>query len=164
MNMTTTARGDIYERVTKIILEQLEKGDIAWRKGWATTGRPKNLISGKEYNGFNAFLLSSLGYSSSYFLTFNQCNQRGGKVKAGEKSCPIVYFDFIPSKWEKVTTTDKVTGEEVTKPKMVAMLKHYNVFNVTQTTITDYPKTEAKSTFNPIKEAETIVKGYTDMP
>jgi len=155
---------NIYERVTNIILAQLEKGTIAWRKGWVMVGRPKNLISGKEYNGFNAFLLASLGYSSPYFLTFNQCNQRGGKIKAGEKSAPIVYFDFIASKWEKVTTTDKATGEEVTKAKIIPMLKYYNVFNVTQTTITDYPKTQAKSTFNPIKEAEAIVKGYADIP
>lgn len=162
--MNTYGRQDIYERVTNIVLEQLEKGTITWRKGWKDTGRPANYITKKQYNGFNAFLLSSLGYSSPYFLTFNQCQQQGGKIKAGAKSVPIVYFDFIPSKWEKVTTKDKTTGEEITKPKMVAMLKYYNVFNITQTTL-PVPKTEGvKDTFNPIQEAEKIVQGYKTIP
>ena len=48
----------VHETITNKIIEELEKGNIPWRKPWkGSENNPKNLISGKAYSGINFFLL-----------------------------------------------------------------------------------------------------------
>ena len=76
--MTTNA--EIYQSVTARILECLDKGVVPWRKPWAVQA-PRNLSSGHVYRGINPILLSCNAFSSPYWVTDNQANALGGKVK-----------------------------------------------------------------------------------
>ena len=66
------------------------------------------------------FLLHMLGYTSPYFLSMKQVNQLGGKVRKGEKSCPVVFWRFVEAK------------EDAPDERGYAMLRYYRVFNVEQ--------------------------------
>ena len=121
------AKQNVYEVITARIIEQLEKalagegGCIPWRKPWnAKTGWPRNLISGKPYQGINVFLLSSQRYESPYWLTYRQAEQRGASVNRGEKSTPVIFWSFTEKEQEDGTI------------KKVGFLRYYSVFNVAQ--------------------------------
>lgn len=152
----------IYSRVTAAIIQALEHGVVPWRSpilGGGQSSFPKNLTSGKSYRGANVFLLAitayAKGYSSAYWLTFQQAKDRGGQVKRGEKSSMVVF-------WKKYEVTDRETGEV----KDVPLLRYYNVFNAEQCDgieVPDAPETNM-TTFERIDAAERMVAGYRGGP
>src|SRR5688572_20041866 len=72
----TEKRPDVYEIVTNRIIEQLEKGNVPWKRLWmSNAGAPRNLITMRPYRGINLLLLSSLRYRRNYFLTFRQAKE-----------------------------------------------------------------------------------------
>src|SRR5271157_4629628 len=112
---------NVYEIIANAILEKLEQGSIPWHKPWnGKESMPKNLITKKEYQGINAFLLGCQGYSSPYWLTFRQCRELGGSVKKGAKATPVIYWNWLDI--EK----DGETEEKI------PFLRYYAVFNVEQ--------------------------------
>jgi hypothetical protein len=153
---------DLYESITAKVIEMLEGGVAPWRSpilGQSKAGWPKNLTTGREYRGVNVFLLAftawTQGYSSSHWLTFRQAKERGGHVKKGEKSSMVVF-------WKQYATTDRETGEAINVP----VLRHYLVFNAEQCegiAIPDAPSF-VPSSFEPVYEAERIVRTYQDAP
>ncbi len=111
-----------YDRITDRIIDRLNHGTVPWHKPWkASTGLPRNRITHKPYRGINVFLLMSMSYESPHWLTFRQVRQLGGRVKKGEKSCPVVF-------WKQMTIDDKESGE----PQKIPLLRIYHVFNVVQ--------------------------------
>src|SRR6266487_1271468 len=95
---------NVYEVITKKIVEQLEKGVVPWRKPWKTL-LPQNLVSKKAYRGINSILLNSLPFDHPYFLTFNQARALGGFVRKGERGFPVIFWEMI----EKGQDKDKET-------------------------------------------------------
>jgi antirestriction protein ArdC len=148
-----------YEVITNRIVNLLESGTIPWHKPWnSETGMPKNLASGKPYRGINIFVLGTQNYGSPYWLTFKQCKDRGGSVKRGEKSTPVVFW-----KMSEYTTTDKDTGDEETRKGF--LLRYYNVFNVEQCLGIEYPSvTPAHNDVQPIARCERIVTSMPNAP
>ncbi|MEW4566158.1 zincin-like metallopeptidase domain-containing protein [Bremerella sp. JC770] len=155
---------DIYQEVTDRIIGYLEQGTAPWRnpiKRGTGDGWPKNLESGKRYRGINVFLLGlrawESGYSSDYWVTFNQARAKGGQVRKGEKGSLVTFFKMH-------STKDKKTEEEIEVP----VLKHFIAFNVEQVEgieIPDAPASDANAIpFEPLDEAERIVLGYTSKP
>ena len=72
---------DVYEIITDRIIDLLEQGEIPWRQPWVGAGNhPKNLLTKKPYRGINVFLLSSMAYSSPFWLTYKQAKTLGGNV------------------------------------------------------------------------------------
>ena len=67
---------------------------------------PKNLITKKEYRGVNLFLLNAMPYSSPYWLTFKQTQDKGGHVKKGERSTMVIFW-----KWLNRTDAEPTDGE-----------------------------------------------------
>jgi antirestriction protein ArdC len=112
----------VYEIVTSEIIAKLESGVVPWRKPW-TTKPPCNLVSQKEYRGINIFMLSASGFPSPYWLTFNQASKLGGRVKAGERSNMVVYWNVGQEK------LNPKTGK-ISKP---FLLRYSRVFNLSQT-------------------------------
>lgn len=145
----------IYDRVTANVITKLEQGVAPWHKGWKDSGIPTNYITNKPYHGINTLLLSMMGYSSQYWMTYNQTKQKGGQVKTGEHATMIVYFDFIESKYE--TVTDK---NGIEKPKKFPMLRYYNVFNILQTTLKAPENKVVEHT--PITEADQLISKYAN--
>jgi antirestriction protein ArdC len=117
---------DVYQLITNRILALLDAGTVPWHKPWNTTvGLPRNLVTGKAYRGINVVLLGTQPYTSPFWLTFQQCKAKGGSVKRGEQSTPVVFW-----KVSAYTTTDEVTGDEEIRKGV--LLRYYNVFNIEQ--------------------------------
>ena len=113
-----------YDRITERIVSLLTQGTVPWHKPWQVkTGLPRNLITQKPYRGINVFLLTAMNYESPNWLTLRQANLLGGKVKPGEKSCPVVF-------WKPMNVKDKESGED----RKIPFLRLYHVFNVAQCT------------------------------
>ncbi|TSK08817.1 MAG: DUF1738 domain-containing protein [Geobacter sp.] len=153
---------NVYDVVNQRIMELLERGTIPWRKTWnGGSSMPMNLISKKEYRGVNVFLLGCQEFGSQWWLTFKQVQDRGGYVKKGSKSTPVVFWKWIDRK-----DGDEPVGEgEQGDGGKVPLLRFYNVFNLEQTEGIEAPKTEEVSnTFTPIERAEQIVAGMPYRP
>ena len=147
-----------YAVITDRIIELLEKGVVPWHRPWAGGEPPHNLSSGKAYRGVNTFLLSAAGYASPWWLTFNQAKQRGGHVRKGEQSWPVVFW-----KWLNV---DDKEAREAGQPgrKRIPFLRYYRVFNVEQCEGIAAPSTEIQGGFSPIEEAERVVGAMPTPP
>jgi len=145
----------IYEMITERIITLLEQGAVPWRKPWSggnCSDLPMNLVSKREYRGINVFLLLCMGYSSRYWLSFKQAQERGGHVRKGEKGTPVIF-------WKCYEAKDRETGEK----KDVPVLRYYTVFNLDQIDGLDAPDAANQATyaFEPIAQAERIIR---DMP
>ena len=108
---------DIYSEVTSRIIAEMEKGIIPWEKPWIASGNCVSHATGKAYSLLNQMLLGRPGE----YVTFNQCQQEGGKVKKGEKAKMVVF-------WKWIEQEDEETGEK----KEVPFLRYFNVFHIDQ--------------------------------
>lgn len=148
----------VYKIIQESVLKRLEEGTIPWKKTWNGFGKPKNIISNKEYNGFNWFMLSCSPYSSPYWMTKKQCQQLGGKIDYDkEKSTLIIFWKFLEKENDK--------GEV---EKRFPMLRYYHVYNYEQTTGITLKK-EQQQHFdpinnNPIENCENLIEDWSKMP
>jgi antirestriction protein ArdC len=152
----------VYEIITEKIIKMLDEGTVPWRKPWTMATMPRNLVTNRPYTGINVFLLMAEGYDSPYWLTFNQIDKLGGKIKRDEndKALPstiVIFWKLSESKTEK---------DENGKPKKFAILRYYRVWNLDQTEGVKVPKRPAEEPreVSPIEAAEAIVNGYPNAP
>lgn len=150
-----------FEIITDRILSALDNNIIPWRKPWKSTGGiPRNFVTGKPYRGLNIFLTLSAGYSSPFWLTYNQAKERGGTVRKGEKGTPIIYWNFISR------PTENAKGE--IEEQNIPFMRYYTVFNVNQIDglkIEETPETfneiiPCEDVLNNMPQAPTIIKGF----
>jgi antirestriction protein ArdC len=140
-----------YEIVTNRILSVMEQGEIPWRKPWKSL-RPQNL-NGRFYTGINRVLLSVSGFSDSRYLTMNQANKLGAKVKKGSKGNVVVFWKFTPVE-EELSDGKIVTST-------VPFMRLYSVFNVSQCEGLDIP---ASIDTEPIKSAQEVIDSWAGSP
>jgi antirestriction protein ArdC len=148
---------DVYEMVTKLIIERLESGVIPWRMPWKNgSGMPQNLVSKKNYRGFNFIYLLSFGYEQPYFLSFKQAQDLGGHVKKGAKSIEVIFW--------KMRDHVNATGKE----EKIPMLRYYRVFHISDVEgidLTRLPQLQSHDhDFTPIEACENIMEAWTDKP
>lgn len=136
----------VYEKITNIIIEKLEKGIVPWHQPWTSAWPPRNLVSKKPYRGINLLLLSGLKYELPYFLTFKQVKYLKGSVIKGEKAHLALYYDW----------TDK------SAPKLIL----YHIFNIEQCKeiASKHIPWQINGEFNPIDEAEYIISRMPNQP
>ena len=139
----------VYDIITNKFVDQLKAGVVPWQKPWKCHGQPMNLKSGKPYNGVNRFLLLMQPYSSPYWVTYKQAEERGGHVRKGEKGTEIIFYTNYKDK----NNNDKV------RP----VLRYYRVWNVEQCEGIEYPQ-EVTPEFNPIEQGQAIIDGFADCP
>lgn len=151
----------IYENVNESIIKLLEQGTVPWRMPWSSEF-PVNLVSKKEYNGYNWWILMLeqmfKHYDSNVWATFKQITDAGGTVKKGEKSTMVVFWKMM-----KFESKDKVTrGKNKGKKKIetIPLLRYYNVFNMDQTEGIELKKVAREESVN--NDAETIIKKYKE--
>lgn len=152
---------NVYDVINTRIMELLAQGTVPWRKTWnATSNQPKNLITKKDYRGVNVFLLACMPYSSPYWLTFKQAQDKGGFVRKGEKSTPVVFWKWLDRKDANVEGEEAVTGNG-----KIPMLRYYSVFNLEQVEDIAPPSTtETVHPFTPVENAEQIIAGMPMKP
>jgi antirestriction protein ArdC len=122
---------DVAADITSKILAELEQGVLPWRKPWngARTGLalPRR-ATGEIYRGVNVLLLWSAalerGYTSPYWLTFNQAAKLGAHVRKGERGEVVVYYG------QATRTRVDAAGAEV--EDRFRFLKWYVVFSADQ--------------------------------
>ena len=143
----------------EMMIEKIESINEDWRKPWFTEGAlqwPRNL-SGREYNGMNAFMLmlhcEKEGYKIPRFCTFD-CVQRMNKpgkdgqelprvsVLRGEKSFPVMLTTFTcihKETKEKIKYDDykNLSEEEKKEYNVYPRMQVFRVFNVQQTNLRD---------------------------
>ena len=141
----------------EMMIEKIESIRKDWKKPWFTEGAlqwPRNL-SGREYNGMNAFMLllhcEKEGYEIPRFCTFD-CVQRLNKpgkdgqelprvsVLRGEKSFPVMLTTFTcihKETKQKIKYDDykKLSDEEKERYNVYPKLQVFRVFNVAQTNL-----------------------------
>ncbi len=151
---------EIYQMITDKMLDKLkEASGKGYKKKWKTQNEegyllPFNFDSKKMYRGINIPLLTN-GMTevlkNPYFLTFNQIEKHGGKLKKGSKGLPVVYFTMLYAVDETDKNGEKIQFGTYNKKKFIAwlnknikrlrysfdyyknsyipILKYYNVFN-----------------------------------
>ena len=154
-------RQDIYQKITNLFIEKIESGVNPWNKTWSTVGlAPQNYFNKTTYQGINLFLLGMTPYDVPFFCTFNQAKAKGGSIRKGAKSLPVVYWKMVESK------TETVTRHNGTKePKKNAFIKYYNVFNIRDVEGIDFVLPEPTINANePIAVCETLVANMPQAP
>jgi antirestriction protein ArdC len=144
------------------IMELLEQGTVPWRKTWnAGSNQPKNLISKKEYRGINVFMLACMPYGTQYWMTFKQCQDKGGHVRKGEKSTPVIFWKWLDKKDAGSDDADTVTVNG-----KIPMLRYYSVFNWEQTEGIELPPATETiiQPFTLIERAEQIISNMPLRP
>ena len=139
---------DIYKEVTDRIIAEMEQGIIPWQKPWIASNCCVAHTTGKPYSLLNPMLLGRPGE----YITFNQCQKEGGRVKKGEKSHMVVF-------WKWIEQEDEETGEK----KEVPFLRYYNVFHIDQCEGISAKHTEAIALPDGAKSCDTaqeIICGY----
>src|SRR5258708_19211573 len=151
------AMPNVYEIVTNQIIEQLENGVVAWKNAWSRE-LACNLLSQRPCRGLNVFFLATAGYESRYWLTFNQANKLGGRIKAGSKSRFVTFWNIGEEK------LNARTGK-IQKP---FLLRYYNVFNLAQTEGIDLPRAvferNKRNEFEAIEAAESLAESMPTPP
>lgn len=125
---------NLYASVTNTILEALKRGVVPWRKPWnASASLPVNIVSGKPYRGVNVFLLAMTPYTDHRWLTYKQAQEKGGRVRPGEKSTMVVFW----KRWEPKPEPD---DQDESPRSQAPLLRYFNVFNAEQCEGLDLPE------------------------
>lgn len=166
----TGVASDLYARVTDLIVSELEKGFIPWRKRWGILqdGRvevAQNYISKRPYTGINSVLLGCATYERPYFLTFKQAAELGGTIRKGAPGNLVVFWSVLEK--EKEVTNNK--GETKTKKVGVPLLKHYFVFNVADVegVTIDLPELKIPDALDEVysyNACDALYAGYSNAP
>jgi antirestriction protein ArdC len=152
-------KATVYSIITDRITSLLKEGTIPWRKPWkgGAEGLPMNALNKRPYRGVNVWLLHGQCYSSNLWLTFNQCSKMKGKVIKGERSTPVVFWN-----WKEIL------DKETNKVKNIPFVRYYNVFNVEQCEGPDIdalkPEIPDVSNWKPIERANQIIDLYAGRP
>ncbi len=124
---------DVYTTITNQIINNLEKGDLTWRKPWSSEHLASNVVRPLRYNdipytGINTVVLwaaaAAKGYWSPYWMTFKQAREMKATIRKGEKASQVVYADTF--------TKSEEAADGTTEQKEVHYLKLYHVFNASQ--------------------------------
>lgn len=143
----------VYELITNMIIEMLDKGVVPWHRPW-NVPMPMNLVSKKEYRGVNVLTLSFTEFASPYWLTYRQAKELGGHVKPGAKGLPIVYWNWIKA---------KKMGSEDEADNSIPFLKYHTVFNLEQCEGIPIPD-DSKAGNKPLDQCERIIERMPNKP
>ncbi|MBA0884915.1 zincin-like metallopeptidase domain-containing protein [Flavobacterium undicola] len=130
---------EIYDMVTQRMIDLIKNADKRdYKRAWKEEGYliPYNFASKKAYRGANVLMLTPIFglLDNPYFLTFNQIQEKGGKLKKGSKGHKVVYYstfskEYSDAEIEKLNTVIVDNKLEKGDEKTIFFLKYYNVFN-----------------------------------
>lgn len=124
---------DIYARITQKIIDDLENGELTWRKPWNSGNLAGQIMfplrwNDIPYSGINTIMLwataAEQGYLSPYWMTFKQATDMKAHVRKGEKGTLVVYADKFDKEEKKEDGSIEV--------QKIPFLKQYVVFNASQ--------------------------------
>jgi antirestriction protein ArdC len=148
----------IDETITARILKQLEAGTVPWRKIWKV-GLPKSLVTREEYGDVNSLVLGSTEFTSQYWLTYHDARRLGGHVRKGERSSPLVYWQWRTA--EELKRLADETGQEDQAPCVPYVSP---VFNLDQVVGVGTPPQDDLRHKNRLQVAECLFEIMPDKP
>jgi antirestriction protein ArdC len=139
---STQSKADAAQLITDEIVALLERSTLPWRRPWRIAGGGVPLRHGGEgYRGINAFLLGMraalMGYTSPYWMTFQQARAMDACVRKGERSSVVVYYGTAKTKDAQDgaggdrSASDGAEGDDG-DAGAYRFLKSYRVFNAAQ--------------------------------
>ncbi len=137
---------EIYQMITDKVIKMVKNANAKdYKRKWQYKGYmiPFNFVSKKRYRGINHLMLTELEViENPFFLTFDQVNKLGGKVKKGSSGYEVIYFsnifevkdisrDLHFSSFDQVKVIEfaKKNGISIALMVKYPILKYYNVFN-----------------------------------
>ena len=160
------------QRFAEMLIKRMEEMQKDWHQGWigggSMFGLPQN-ISGRTYEGSNAFLLflhtASNGYKAPVYMTYGQLHKEGAHVLKGEKAVPVFKWGFsIKDKDGKKVTEEEfhnMTDDEKKECKRRPFLKIYPEFNIDQTNMSEVNKEKYDAVVSQFRKTDvpTITDG-----
>jgi antirestriction protein ArdC len=154
--MSREPKLDIHQEITSRIITAIEEGAGEFRLPWnrsGASGRPKNIESGKRYNGVNVLALwvaaMHQGYTRPIWGTYRQWQANGCQVRRGEKSSLVVFYKTVP------VDPDTAEAAEVSE-RLIARASH--VFNADQVEGFAAPETLPEvPLFSPVEIADQFI-------
>lgn len=162
---------NVYEIITDRIIDELQKGNIPWQRPWVCVGKgygkAVSHTNGKPYSLLNQLILGRPGE----YLTWNQVQKEGGKVKKGAKAGMVCFWKMLPVEQTDENgkpIVDPVTGKNKLA-KVIPYLRYYQVFHIddTEGITAKYPDTVTAPTpatehAGIVDAAEAVLHGYID--
>ena len=121
---------DLYTEIANRIIEQMEGGVIPWRKPWS--GRPDGAIShatGRPYSLINQMILDRPGE----YLTFNQVQTEGGRIKKGAKARFVVFWKVYPKQQKDDAGRPVLNDDGEPVYINLPILRYFQVFHIDDT-------------------------------
>lgn len=158
---------NIYDKITEKIIAQLENGIVPWHKPWmgATGCGCVSYTTGRPYSLLNQMLLE---HRAGEYLTYNQIQAEGGRIKKGEQAHMVVFWSFV-NKYEYEAVCDE-NGDQLDGDKgvrsvivgQIPILKAYQVWHIDQTEgiKPKWNNEVRKFEHEPIEEAEVVAACY----
>lgn len=77
---------DYKENIAEKFLKAMENGTAAWLRPWKSSSFTlRNGITGHEYQGLNALILSMTPYKDPRYCTFKQAKQNNWMIRKGSR-------------------------------------------------------------------------------
>lgn len=151
---------DLRADITNTIISMIEQGAGEWQRPWsrlAALGLPRNLATGRAYQGINVLLLwhavQSRGLGRSDWLTFRQARAMGRHVHKGAKGVMCIFYQMAPRK-SGASDDDGADGPQGSHGPA---LKPFWLFNADDIDGLPVRDTSAAQVFEPIREAEMVL-------
>ena len=110
--------------LAKAFLDALKEDRIPWRKCWSAA--PLSFGTGKPYRGINNLMLSwvasARGYGDRRWMTLRQANEKGWRVRKGEKSTRVEHWHYYDVKLKKALPRAEVA--RIQKEELERMKDH----------------------------------------
>ena len=96
MARSKAERPPFHEEFAARIIEDLKRGTAPWQRPWlpGQLRSPRNPVSGTVYSGINRVMLSRQGFEDPRWMSLKQANSLECRVRKGEKSQTIVFWQF----------------------------------------------------------------------
>lgn len=127
-------KSDLYQSVTRLIVQQLELGVRPWMQPWSSDHAGDRIVrprrsNGEAYKGINVLMLwaaaTTKGYRTPVWMTFKQALDLKAHVRKGEHGSLVVYADRmtpraslsaeVPAMSIRKRTWKKANGEETAR-------------------------------------------------
>lgn len=167
---TRAERVPYHVEFSEKIIKMLEEGTAPFQTPWQPTQNmaPRNPLSGTVYRGSNRLWLSLVemaeGYDDPRWMTLKQANDAGFRVKKGEHSATVVYWQFTREQDRLDDAGNPVLGadgkpERETVDLERPILRTARVFNAKQIeNFPPLPEIERNFAWEPHEKAEAILE------
>lgn len=151
------------------IIKMLEEGTAPWQQPWQPMQNmaPRNPLSGTVYKGGNRVWLSLVewaeGYDDPRWMTLKQANDAGYRVKKGEHSTTVMYWQFTREQDRLDDAGNPILGADGKPERETVILERpivraARVFNAKQIeNFPPLPEIERKFEWEPHEKAEAIL-------